>query len=350
MFHSTTDAVGADKPTVAEYPEFERELDLICQKCDGKAQYKVGRVFIDPSWARKGNDDAGPLKDAICFSGLFRCKHCGSAGPWEVPAETRWLLLGLMLVDLTERNQSQIQFGVMQMFDGTMLQTGAAAEDYLKQKVEQRPDDAFLWGRLGNLYDNAGETDQARPAYEKAVELDPGEIESNYTLGCYRMNEGDDFGAAECFQRVARHARMASRLDPKLLENIVRDSIGRLFDLHCDSDGAIPFPPDFATPPPTTNPDEGPNIISLFEIDLSRDEAWDIMTSICLTGKVPKHIRRREERRMGLEESGTTRNRLSPSSTIAEPHAAETKRRVGRNDRCPCGSGKKYKRCCGSAR
>ena len=27
--------------------------------------------------------------------------------------------------------------------------------------------------------------------------------------------------------------------------------------------------------------------------------------------------------------------------------AAETKREVGRNDPCPCGSGKKYKNCCG---
>ena len=26
----------------------------------------------------------------------------------------------------------------------------------------------------------------------------------------------------------------------------------------------------------------------------------------------------------------------------------ETNQKVGRNDKCPCGSGKKYKHCCGS--
>ena len=26
----------------------------------------------------------------------------------------------------------------------------------------------------------------------------------------------------------------------------------------------------------------------------------------------------------------------------------ETSKKIGRNDKCPCGSGKKYKHCCGS--
>jgi len=29
------------------------------------------------------------------------------------------------------------------------------------------------------------------------------------------------------------------------------------------------------------------------------------------------------------------------------PEAAQAQTRVGRNDPCPCGSGKKYKKCCG---
>jgi len=31
------------------------------------------------------------------------------------------------------------------------------------------------------------------------------------------------------------------------------------------------------------------------------------------------------------------------------PDAAAAARKVGRNDPCPCGSGRKYKKCCGSA-
>ncbi|WP_082364086.1 SEC-C metal-binding domain-containing protein [Rhodopseudomonas sp. AAP120] len=32
------------------------------------------------------------------------------------------------------------------------------------------------------------------------------------------------------------------------------------------------------------------------------------------------------------------------------PPAPATRTKVGRNEPCPCGSGKKYKRCCGSKR
>jgi preprotein translocase subunit SecA len=31
---------------------------------------------------------------------------------------------------------------------------------------------------------------------------------------------------------------------------------------------------------------------------------------------------------------------------LAEPRPARAARKVGRNDPCPCGSGKKYKKCC----
>ena len=35
--------------------------------------------------------------------------------------------------------------------------------------------------------------------------------------------------------------------------------------------------------------------------------------------------------------------------TAAEPEARRTASKIGRNDPCPCGSGKKYKKCCGGA-
>ncbi|HNQ35498.1 MAG TPA: SEC-C metal-binding domain-containing protein, partial [bacterium] len=38
----------------------------------------------------------------------------------------------------------------------------------------------------------------------------------------------------------------------------------------------------------------------------------------------------------------------APRPTIEAPRPAESEApRVGRNDPCPCGSGKKYKKCCG---
>jgi uncharacterized protein len=40
-------------------------------------------------------------------------------------------------------------------------------------------------------------------------------------------------------------------------------------------------------------------------------------------------------------------NRQTPSVVERAAHAPETRGKVGRNEPCPCGSGKKYKKCCG---
>ena len=39
--------------------------------------------------------------------------------------------------------------------------------------------------------------------------------------------------------------------------------------------------------------------------------------------------------------------RLPPMPRLTPPRQPEIRRRVGRNDPCPCGSGKKFKVCCG---
>ena len=38
----------------------------------------------------------------------------------------------------------------------------------------------------------------------------------------------------------------------------------------------------------------------------------------------------------------------TPPSSPAAPVNTSSSKKVGRNDPCPCGSGKKYKKCCGA--
>jgi preprotein translocase subunit SecA len=42
------------------------------------------------------------------------------------------------------------------------------------------------------------------------------------------------------------------------------------------------------------------------------------------------------------------RERLSPKGGLRTPPLVRSAPRLGRNDPCPCGSGKKYKKCCGT--
>ena len=43
------------------------------------------------------------------------------------------------------------------------------------------------------------------------------------------------------------------------------------------------------------------------------------------------------------------RQQMKPNAGIHRPETQHTGSKIGRNDACPCGSGKKYKHCCGGA-
>ncbi|MDE0519675.1 MAG: SEC-C metal-binding domain-containing protein, partial [Candidatus Dadabacteria bacterium] len=53
------------------------------------------------------------------------------------------------------------------------------------------------------------------------------------------------------------------------------------------------------------------------------------------------------ERRRELEEKKMVLGRGEGAEEKAKTPVRRTQKKVGRNDPCPCGSGKKYKRCCG---
>ena len=53
-------------------------------------------------------------------------------------------------------------------------------------------------------------------------------------------------------------------------------------------------------------------------------------------------IRQNVERKQVVKPTGTNR-----SDETAKVHTKVKKEKIGRNDPCPCGSGKKYKQCCG---
>ena len=66
----------------------------------------------------------------------------------------------------------------------------------------------------------------------------------------------------------------------------------------------------------------------------------------------PQQLSRNYERQFGrLEKRIADAQSANPGAPAESAKAAQVRRstdKVGRNDPCPCGSGKKYKRCCGS--
>ncbi len=196
-----------ERKPVGDIPEFGRKLSLICGSCGKTGKYSVGRVLVDPHRMRgSAKEDKSAFEEAVSFSGIFLCKYCGADGPWKFPLMTSMALLASLAIP-SKPGEWGVQYGELQMFDGTVKRTGAASEAYLKQKLEEQPENGYIWGRLGNFYGHAGLMDRAKAAYEKAVELDPHDAESLYNLGDLLRQEGDGKRAAECFQAAVLHAR-----------------------------------------------------------------------------------------------------------------------------------------------
>ena len=76
-------------------------------------------------------------------------------------------------------------------------------------------------------------------------------------------------------------------------------------------------------------------------IDNIKHDVVRILLNIHKSGEV-----RRKETVKITNESLKNVNELDNDTTNKEP-VVNTEPKVGRNDPCPCGSGKKYKQCCG---
>jgi preprotein translocase subunit SecA len=65
----------------------------------------------------------------------------------------------------------------------------------------------------------------------------------------------------------------------------------------------------------------------------------------------PEAVERRRIARREQEEDDPYRGGAAPAApagyTTAETGGLQRTEKIGRNDPCPCGSGKKYKKCCG---
>lgn len=62
--------------------------------------------------------------------------------------------------------------------------------------------------------------------------------------------------------------------------------------------------------------------------------------------KFEKHYQRKREKEERLAQVVSEDDAPLPDVPVEQ---AKRERTVGRNDPCPCGSGKKYKKCCGKA-
>lgn len=321
---------------VNDAPRVEEPLSLVCGACGASGKYDVGTVTLDPTIAK--SPDRNAIQKAVGFTGCFRCRTCDAGGPWELPPKTLLYLTAMAVAAASGIEDVPLVLGCTATFDKQVFRYATDAEAHLKRLIDHEPERAFLWVRLGNIYNHAGPNELARTAYERAIELDPQDIEAHSMLGQLLIKTNRPLDAVPHFHAVLKHVRDARQVNKELRRNLVREAIECLLEAHAESNGQIDLLPTMDPAELEKGREGEPVVLELREFDLSGENS---MNDLCDT-----FLERPHRGGRGLLPRRKKRVPDASDGWLAMP-VSRAARAVGRNDRCPCGSGHKYKRCCG---
>jgi tetratricopeptide (TPR) repeat protein len=304
--------------------EMPLNLPLRCKVCRRTYRYKVDKVFV------------GKKTGEVSLGQIIQCKGCGSLEAYETTQET-FAVLGAELMRLTllmrieedgEPPETPLMPQPVKMVaSGRAFDTLPEAYHFLKKAVEEDPQNADLHRRLGNMLHNGLRSDLALPHLEEAVRLNPSDVMALSSLADALL-ELERYKEAiphvEAVLSLCRDESMDDDLRRSAFESllaqthIIMEKTGRQIDL-------------FPVPPERLKKAAGP----LHLIELDPDDPRDF-----------ENIYRAFQGKP-LPPEGLERSKKIPEPIFTPSTAPLRAEKVGRNEPCPCGSGKKYKRCHG---
>ena len=328
---------------VNDAPRVEKPLRLICAACGAPGRYRVGTVTLDPRIARSSDQDS--IERAVGFTAYFRCRKCDAGGPWELPPETEVYIIALAAAATSGIEDVPLVVGCTSTFDKHIFRYATDGEAYLKGLIDREPERAFLWVRLGNLYSHTGQYERAQPVYERAIELDPKDIEAHSMLGQLLVDTGRSLKAVPHWHAVLKHVRDARQVDKELRRNLVRGAIECLLEAHAESNGQIDLLPTMDPGELVKGREDEPLVVELREFNLGSEKDIDDLCDMFVE-RPRRSVRGLFQRWKKRVPDATAKAACCSDDWPATPIHREGVA-VGRNDRCPCGSGHKYKKCCG---
>jgi len=216
------------------------EYMMKCKSCGSNGKYNIGLLVVDVN-KEVGNPDL-PFQ----MTGYFRCKHCNEAGNWKDSSDLYFLATSALLAQ--DEMKERCSFGTHMLYDGSVHKYATDAEEHLLSKINEYPEDAFAWNRLGNLYHKGGRPELAVAAFEKSVLVDPSQVESHYSLGDLLSEVGDFKSASYHFRKMAFNASDYKSIDAGTLRGIVSCGLlGAISNsVHSEEDNLfLPSPNDF---------------------------------------------------------------------------------------------------------
>ncbi len=300
-------------------------LRLRCVSCGAAYGYELRDVLISNAILRRRHRP--PLRDCAMIQDPVKCKRCGAIDDYEwTPAAEAVLALCLISERLgsvreDERDDEEDE-GAVRIVDTTSSVGDALTSpeliERLSQKVARQPDDPEWRLRLGNAYCNSGRAKPALATYTELLDRWPDHAEGAFQRGALYGRLERWAEALDDYLRAAAALRpshpMALGLAEALAESIrdaaantgckapvdILDSLSRLRAKLGEATrdaSRVPQPP--GAPPAAPGP----------------PAAWTVPDSA--------------------------------TDVLSEPAPAVRTRPPGRNEPCPCGSGRKYKKCCG---
>ncbi len=259
------------------------EAELECKNCGDRSTYRLYRIFM----SEKGKPHIA--QELVCINCLELADfEFTDRGKMALTAETMRLMLAGKTGNKEELEdayeKSPIQYGKT-MAMGKVMEVDEAIEKYQKA-IEKNPKDAAKYIGLGNIYYFMDLFAKSSDMYQRAIEADPLYIQAHYSLAQIAEKVEDSDIALEWMEKGLPYLEKSK---------YYRGSgIGHeeFLEAYCDYYNTL------------------------------------------------------------LDETGKDKPRISPPGGFSDPESYEPvqpvrrEKKIGRNDPCPCGSGKKYKKCC----
>ena len=315
-------------------------LPLRCTQCGRTYHYELQRVFVDPK-----------RMDQVTVGEIIACKGCGSLETYEVSSRSLMQITAELMRFMlkTKFNPSAAPIDPQELFDqsrvipqkitieagGRRFKTYSEGYWYVRKQLDNDPNNGDLNRRMGLILKNGSRPDLAMPYLVRAVTLAPQDAEAHYHLMELLVQQDrvhDAIPHAETLLRLCREGQVDEDLNKSMFGHLLHQlahieaQTGRRFQVYQPRDEQAVIP-DFKL----EDPDDYERAYHLFR-----------------TGELPTWNRRRGwiSARRGAETSTAASTQVMEDDLIDMP--VRTRHlKVGRNEPCPCGSGKKYKRCCG---
>jgi tetratricopeptide (TPR) repeat protein len=274
---------------------------------------------------------------------IIQCKGCGSIETYEITAQAQLGFTAELLrlaavreiqpekaLDFFDTPLKLIQRVHMKTLD-RKAKNISEAYHLIKGEIEKHPSDADLQRRMGNLLRNGGRPDLALPYYLEALRLNPNDAESCYCIADILIEQKQYKEAISYLARLVPLCR-ESKMDDDLRRDMFAALLDQAYIVEKETGHKVEV--FRLAKPEETEQAKEPLAIAVQSFDLSNQEDFEWLYYTFRHGQAPQ-----QPVKPGITLKTTRANEVKQTPII--------RKKIGRNDPCPCGSGKKYKKCCG---